>query len=179
VTAAVRAAAATAQVRVPGPGRAGALGSLVPEGLAGVLAAGLEPAFLAEIGWDPSVGVIAPPPGHRLLQDAGAGRGYARGGNVPGCAVPGCQRRVTAPGRVLCREHRRQQHAAGDLPLEQFITLPRAVPLPATGPCQVPACPRDRTSRARYCEAHQYQLRLARQRTAGPFDEERWRARRS
>ena len=176
MTAAVRAAAATAQVRVPGPGRAGALGSLVPEGLAGVLAAGLEPAFLAEIGWDPSVGVIAPPPGHRLLQDAGAGRGYARGANVPGCAVPRCQRRVTAPGRVLCREHRRQQHAAGDLPPEQFITLPGAVPLPATGPCQVRACPRDRTSRARYCEAHQYQLRLARQRTAGPFDEERWRA---
>jgi integrase len=170
------AAAAAAGVGAAGPGRAGALGSLVPEGAAGVLAAGLELAFLAEIGWDPAVGVIAPPPGHRLLQDAGAGRGYARGGNVPWCAVPGCERRVTAPGRMLCRDHRRQQHAAGDLPPEQFITLPQAVPLPATGPCQVRACLRDRTSRARYCEAHQYQLRMGRQRAGGRFDEERWRA---
>ena len=176
MTAAVRAVAAAAEVLAPGPGRAGALGSPVPEGPAGLLTAGLEPAFLAEIGWDPSVRVIAPPPGHRLLQDAGAGRGYARGGNLPGCAVRGCERRVTSPGRVLCREHRRQQHAAGDLRLEQFLALPQVVPLPATGPCQVPACPRDRTSRARYCEAHQYQLRMARQRTAGPFDEGRWRS---
>ncbi len=176
MTAAVRAVAAAAEVLALGAGRAGALGSLMPEGPAGMLTAGLEPAFLAEIGWDLSVRVIAPPPGHRLLQDAGAGRGYARGGNLPGCAVRGCERRVTAPGRVLCREHRRQQHVAGDLRLERFLALPQAVPLPATGPCQVPACPRDRTSRARYCEAHQYQLRMARQRAAGPFDEERWRA---
>jgi integrase len=168
--------AAAAGVVAPGPGWAGALGSPVPEGPAGRLAAGLEPAFLAEIGWDPPGRVIAPPSGHRLLQDAGAGRGYARGGDLPGCAVRGCERRVTAPGRVLCREHRRQQHAGGDLTLEQFLTLPQAVPLPATGPCWVPACPRDRTSRTRYCEAHQYQLRAARQRAAGPFDEERWRS---
>ncbi len=175
MTAAASATAAVAGAAAPAPGTAGALGGLAPESAAGVLAAGLEKAFLAEIAWDPAVCVIAPPPGHRLLQDAGAGRGYARGGNVPGCAVPGCERRVTAPGRVLCREHRRHQHAAGDLPLEQFLTLPQAVPLPATGPCQVPACPRDRTSRARYCEAHQYQRRMTRQQAAGLFDEERWR----
>lgn len=132
-----------------------------------MLAAGLEPAFLAEIGWDPAVRVIAPPPGHRPLQDAGAGRGYARGGNMPGCTVPGCERKVTAPGRVLCREHRRQQHAAEDLPLEQLVTFPQAVPLPATEPCQVPACQQDRASRARHCEVHQYQLRIARQRAGG------------
>lgn len=151
VRSAAAAAAAAAEVLAPGPGWAGVLGSLVPVGPAGVLAASLEPAFLAEIGWEPSVRVISPPPGHRLLQDAGAGRGYARGGQVPRCAVRGCERRVTAPGRVLCREHRRQQHAGGDLPLEQFLTLPKAVPLPATGPCQVPACPRDRTSSRARC----------------------------
>jgi hypothetical protein len=100
------AGAAVARVTAPGSGRAGALGSLAPESTAGVLVASLEPAFLAEIAWDPAVRVIAPPPGHRLLQDAGAGRGYARGGNVPGCAVRECERRVTAPGRVLCRELR-------------------------------------------------------------------------
>ena len=103
--------------------------------------------------------MIAPPPGHPLLHDDAATRGCARGGDVTGCAVPGCGRQVTAPGRVLCREHRRQQRIAGGLPLEQFLALPQTVPLPATGPCQVTACPRDRTSRTRYCEAHQYQLR--------------------
>ena len=79
----------------------------------------------------------------------------------------GCARQVTAPGRVLCREHRRRQRVTGDLPLQQFLALPQTVPLPPTGPCQVTACPRDRTSRTRYCEAHQYQLRIARRRPAG------------
>lgn len=173
MTAAARAVAAATGALAPVPGP---LGSLGPEGPACILAAGLEPAFLAEVGWDPSDQVISPPPGHRLLQDAGAGRGYARGGDLPGCAVPGCQRRVTAPARVLCREHRHQQRAAGSPPLERFLTMPQAVALPATGPCQVPACPRDRTSRTRYCEAHQYQLRAARQRAGGSFDEESWRS---
>ena len=147
--------------------------ALAQAGPAAVLAAALEPGFLAEIGWDPAARVIAPPPGHKLLQDAGVGRGYARGGDLPGCAVPGCGRRVTGPGRVLCREHRRQQHLAGDMPPERFAAV--AAALPATGQCQVRACPRDRTSRSGYCEAHQYRLRAARAQAAGSFDEDRWR----
>ncbi|MGO9292566.1 MAG: tyrosine-type recombinase/integrase [Streptosporangiaceae bacterium] len=165
MTAAVHAAAAS----VPG------LAGLVPGGPAARLAAGLAPEFLAGIGWDPSARVIAPLPGHRLLHDDAASRGCARGGDVTGCAVPGCGRRETAPGRVLCREHRRQQRIAGGLPLGQFLALPQTVPLPATGPCQVPACLRDRTSRTRYCEAHQYRLRMARLEAGRGFSEERWR----
>ena len=169
MTAAVHSAAASV------PGLAGVLAGPVPGGPAARLAAGLAPEFLAGIGWDPSARVIAPPPGHPLLHDDAASRGCARGGNVTGCAVPGCGRQETAPGRVLCREHRRQQRIAGGLPLEQFLALPQTVPLPATGPCQVPACLRDRTSRTRYCEAHQYRLRMARQEAGGGFGEERWR----
>jgi hypothetical protein len=169
VTAALRAAAAG----VPGHGLAGP----VPGGPAGWLTAGLAPGFLAEIGWDPSARVVAPPPGHPLLRDAAASRAAvsASGGNAAGCAVPGCGRQVPAPGRVLCRGHRRQQRIAGDLPLEQFLLLPRTVPMLATGPCQVPTCPRDRSRRTRYCEAHQYQLRTARQQTGAGFSEEPWR----
>jgi integrase len=158
-----------------GPGLAGVLGSAVPGGPAARLAAGLDLGFLAEIGWDPSAQVIAPPPGHPLLRDDAASRGCARAGNFARCGVPGCARQVTAAGRVLCREHRRLQRVAGDLPLGQFLGLPQTVPLRATGPCQVPACPRDRTSRTRYCEAHQYQLRMARQQAGEAFEEERWR----
>ena len=169
------AAVLAADSPVRGPGLAGVLGSPVPGGPAARLAAGLDLGFLAEIGWDPSAQVIAPLPGHPLLRDDAAARGCARAGNVAGCGVPGCARQMTAPGRVLCREHRRQQRVTGDLPLELFLALPQTVPLPATGLCQVPACPRDRTSRTRYCEAHQYQLRMARQQAGETFDEKCWR----
>jgi integrase len=171
VTAAVRAAAAEIGVQ------AGVLGGPVRGGPAGRLAAGLVPEFLAEIGWDPLARVMAPPAGHRLLRESDASRAVvpAAGGNAAGCAVPGCGRQVPAPGRVLCRGHRRQQYLAGDLPLQQFLSLPQTVPMPATGPCQVLACPRDRSSRTRYCEAHQYQVRMARQRDGAGFSEERWR----
>ena len=54
--------------------------------------------------------------------------------------------------------------------------LRRPAPLPPTGPCTVRACPRDRTSRTLYCEAHQYQLRLARHAAGGVLDEEHWQA---
>ena len=56
---------------------------------------------------------------------------------------------------------------SGELPLQRFVALPLTGPLPRTGPCRVTACPRDRSSRTRYCEAHQYQLRIAR-RGRGP-----------
>jgi len=136
---------------------------------------GLDAEFLAGIGWDPAGQVLAPPPGHRLLCD-GSGPRAAEGDRGSGCAAAGCARQVTAPGRDLCREHRRRQRLGGDLPLQQFLATAAACPLPATGPCQVRACPRDRTSRTPYCEAHQYQLRLARQQAGGEFDEERWRS---
>ena len=139
--------------------------------LADRIADAISAEFLAGIGWDPAGQVLVPPPGHRLLRD-GAGSGSGAGN----CAAAGCGRQVSAPGRDLCREHRRRQRVSGDLLLEQFLTTPLAGPLPPTGPCTVCACPRDRTSRTPYCEAHQYQLRLARQHAGGELDEERWRA---
>jgi integrase len=167
-------------------GRAGAAADGEPCGLlagralagpAARLAAGLEPGFLGEIGWDPAAQVIVPLPGHPRLRDTGRwAYATAPAQAASGCAVTGCGRQVSAHGRVLCREHRRRQRVAGDLPLEQFLALPQASALPPTGPCQVTACPRDRTSHARYCEAHQYQMRIARQQDGGGFDENRWRA---
>jgi integrase len=135
-------------------------------------AVALDAGFLAGIGWDPAGQMLAPPAGHRLLRD-GTGPGLAADGR---CAATGCGRQVSAPGRDLCREHRRRQRVSGDLPLEEFLATPLASPLPATGPCGVRACPRDRSSRTPYCEAHQYQLRLARQEAGGELDEEHWRA---
>ena len=136
------------------------------------IADGLDAQFLAGIGWDPAGQVLAPPQGHRLLRD-GTEPGTASGAR---CAAAGCGRQVSAPGRDLCREHRRRQRVSGDLPLEQFLASPAAGPLPPTGPCTVRACPRDRTSRTLYCEAHQYQLRLARHAAGGVLDEENWQA---
>jgi integrase len=156
----------------------------IPHGVAGTargqrpgaaIAGALDAELLRTIGWDPVLQVLAPPPGHRLLYDGSGPRDTAGGGGA-GCAVAGCARQATAPGRDLCREHRRRQRISGGLPLDQFLATSLASPLPATGPCEVRACPRDRTSRTPYCEAHQYQLRLARQAAGGELDEEHWRA---
>ena len=171
-------AAAARAGRAAGNGEpCGLLAGRALVGRAGRLAAGLEPGFLAEIGWDPAAQVIALPPGHPRLRDTGRWA-YATAAveAARGCGVTGCGRQVSAPGRVLCREHRRRQRVAGDLSLEQFLALPQACALPPTGPCQVTACPRDRTRHTRYCEAHQYQMRLARRHDGSGFDEARWRA---
>lgn len=170
-------AAGAAASLAAGPGLSGELPGPAPAGPAARLAAGLDSRFLTEIGWDPAVRVIAPPPGHRLLRDTGAWAYATSAAEGAGnCAVGRCGRQVSARGRVLCREHRRQQRITGALPLDEFLALPQTIALPPTGPCQVMACPRDRTSRTRYCEAHQYQLRLARQQAGSSFEEERWRA---
>jgi integrase len=154
----VSAIAAAAGGSGPAPHRADRIGEAI------------DAEFLAGIGWDPAGQVLVPSPGHRLLRD-GTGPGAGTGD----CAAAGCGRQVSAPGRDLCREHRRRQRVSGDLPLERFLATRLAGPLPPTGPCTVPACPRDRTSQTPYCEAHQYQLRLARQQAGNALDEERWR----
>ena len=105
------AAAAPAGRRGPRNGEpCGLLAGRALAGPAARLAAGLEPGFLDEIGWDPSAQVIAPPPGHPRLRDTGSwAYATAPAEAASGCAVAGCGRQVSAPGRVLCREHRRQQ----------------------------------------------------------------------
>ena len=141
------------------------------------LAGALDAGFLAMAGWDPAGQVLVPSASHPLLRDgSGPGPEAAAASPAGGCAAAGCPRQVTAAGRDLCREHRRRQRISGDLPLEQFLSSAEAGPLLATGPCHVRSCPRDRTSRTRYCEAHQYQLRAARDAAGGEFNEEQWRA---
>jgi hypothetical protein len=91
----VTAAAATA-VHAPAAGEPrGLLAGRALAGPAARLAAGLEPGFLAEIGWDPAAQVIAPLPGHPRLRDTGRWA-YATAPTeaASGCAVTGCGRQA-------------------------------------------------------------------------------------
>lgn len=73
----------------------------------------------------------------------------------------------------LCRSHRDQQHAL-QLSVEQFLSDPRARPLPTAGDCAVASCPRQRRHPdGRYCQAHQ--LRVRARRSTPSFDETHWR----
>ena len=99
------------------------------------LAGALDLGFLAMAGWDPAGQVLVPPASHRLLRD-GSGPGPVAAAVSPGgdCVAAGCPRQVTAPGRDLCREHRRRQRISGDLPLEQFLASPRRLPVAGDRP---------------------------------------------
>ena len=148
------------------------------------LAGLIDPAFLAEAGWDPRGRVLAPPPGHRLLgrrdrgaaPDALAGDTGVAGEARPAaaaCAVPGCRRPAGALDGQLCRSHRHSQRHLG-VPLEEFIADPRARALPGCGTCQVTACTRDRISgTSAYCEAHRYRWLRASRADPG-LDERSW-----
>ena len=115
-------------------------------GPAAWLAAVLDPAFLAEAGWDPGDRVFDLPAGHRLL-----GRRVCRAGGCPAkplSRLPGvcysCFSRLTGMG--LSRE----EIAQGDLP---------PLPAPVTA-CAVPGCRCVPTvSQAILCEPHARQFR--------------------
>jgi integrase len=96
-----------------------------------LLAARIEPAFLAEAGWDPCTRVLTIDPAHPLL-----------GRNV--CRAPGCQ--TTCPaGTGVCLDCRRRLEQAG-LGLEDAGLLPpphgRRWLGPGDGTCAVAGCPR-------------------------------------
>jgi integrase len=173
-------------------------------GPAAYLAGLLEREFLAEAGWDPVIGVLTPPAEHPLLGSAvcavsGCGRKVEREGRrcrpcsrpaacltadtpeqpparVPGpgmCWVPGCGRACGSAATRLCQSHRSHRQLLG-LTLAEFISDPRARPLPAGGPCAVTACTRQRTSRrCAYCNGHYTRLLRLRQAGTGT-DEELW-----
>jgi hypothetical protein len=125
-------------------------------GPAARLAAVLDPAFLAEAGWDPGKRVLELPAGHRLL-----GRRVCRVGGCPAkplSRLPGvclsCFSRLTGTGLSA------EEIARADL-------LP--LPAPATA-CAVPGCQCAPTvSRAIFCEPHARQYRRVREPAIGQF----------
>jgi integrase len=168
----------------------------------------VDPAFLAEAGWDADRQVLHPPAEHPLLGRPicrvaqcwnsahnprqicqGCAHRIAQHGldeqqalSVPpprqrnrplGCVVPDCGREGVSAG--LCRAHWHQQHNVLRLPVAQFVTDPRAQPLPACGPCAVPACTRQQVGpEATYCNAHGQRWWKARRADPG-IDELAWR----
>jgi integrase len=131
------------------------------------VAAMIDPAFLAEAGWDPATRVLYPPASHPLL-----GR--------PICRAVGCS--TTAPDRSrICAACRRRLGEHG-LKADDIGALPGRVSPVATpwasveSGCAVAACTRPRRHRGGvYCDAHQQRLRALRR--SGPWlDEQRWRA---
>ena len=122
------------------------LAGVMLDGPAARLAQILDPAFLAEAGWDPDRQVLSLPAGHRLL-----GRAVCRVGGCATTAQPvagvcfSCLTRLTGQGL-----------SAGQI--TQASLLP---PLPARAPgCAVPGCLAVPTvSQAILCEPHARQFR--------------------
>ena len=124
----------------------------------------IDPAFLAEAGWDPGSGVLSLPSGHPLL-------GWRA------CPTRGCGNALH--GRDLeCGPCRRA--GAGGLSVPARDDLPRGhgdeiqlVPAAADSLCQVAACGREQVAR-RYCRPHY--RRLLGLRSDPSFDEAGWQA---
>jgi integrase len=92
------------------------------------------------------------------------------------CAVEGCPRPWKTSRDRLCLTHLRQQREVLKVPLEVFLAHPQTRPLPSCGPCQVPACNRERIGvSGSYCDAHQQRFRTATRAVPG-LDEAAWRA---
>ena len=161
----------------------------------------LDHDFLARIGWNADLHVLAFPAEHHIvgwrqcrtdgcrkrsrgseghcggcLPDPVTGTRTARqmSVGVGPCAVPRCARPWQNSPTQLCSSHLAQQKTLG-LPLEHFVSHPRVKGLASFGACQVGACPRDRDGReSRYCPAHRRRWNRAVQ--ANPkLDESVWR----
>ena len=105
------------------------------------LAGLLDPAFLAEAGWDAALLVLLPPAAHRLL-----GRRI--------CQASGCE--TTAMGRNRTCQSCARRLATSGLSGDQLALLP-ARAYPARGPdgCRVDGCGREWTSAAvGLCRVH-------------------------
>jgi integrase len=130
--------------RIPGPGQE------LP-GDQAVLLEKIDPAFLAEAGWDPETRVLTIDPAHPLL-----------GRNT--CRVAGCQ--TTCPASTgICPDCRRRLEQAG-LGLEDAGLLPRPHGRrwlgPGDGTCTVAGCPRPWVKPARpLCPEHLAQAERA------------------
>ena len=103
----------------------------------------LDPAFLAEAGWNPGTQALAPSPDHPLL-------GY-RIGLVRGCAGQGL-----VPDELCATCHSTRQRS--DLTMEEFIASgPVRVKQHGEVICSVDGCPRPvRTRRLQLCYTHEH-----------------------
>ena len=129
------------------------------------LACLIDPAFLAETGWDPGAQMLSLPHEHPLL-------GWRA------CPAPGCGNPVYGDVRECgsCRRADVGEPATGkhdDRPGKRHGGV-RLVPVAAGELCQVQACGRERGNR-RYCRAH-YERALKLRRADPSFDERAWQA---
>lgn len=110
-------------------------------GQAARVAAVIDPAFLAEVGWNPVDLVLAAPAGHRLLIR-------------PVCGVPGCEATALS-GRGMCQSCRRRLTEHG-LAEEEAHLLPVQAPARrGPGGCLVADCAREWESSTRgLCRTH-------------------------
>jgi integrase len=144
---------AAAPARRPLPREFGhVLAGVVLDGPAARLAAMLDPAFLAEAGWDPASRVLSLPAGHPLL-----GRALCR---ADGC--PATAHGATAGG--LCWSCFARLRRAG-MSAEQIAAAPRVPAAPARpAGCLVPGCERmspggRQGQRTGLCVAHSRRFR--------------------
>jgi integrase len=113
-------------------------------GQAEALAAVIDPAFLAEAGWDAGLLVLRPPAAHPML-----GR--------PVCLAPGCE--TTAPASTrICLSCQHRLAGAGLGPEQVSALAPRPYPVRGPGECAVSGCAREQVSApAGLCRAHEDQ----------------------
>lgn len=90
------------------------------------------------------------------------------------CSVIGCERSWKASTASLCVTHEHQRHEILRLSLEDFLSHPDVVPLPAFGQCEVAACVRQRIGHGPYCHTHRERWRKH-LRKYGELDESHWR----
>lgn len=114
------------------------------------LAAAVDPAFLAEAGWDASRWVLAPPAEHPLL-----GR--------PVCRVPDCPTTAPARGRVCAACRRRLADQGVEIDNVEALPPRPDAPRGRPGSCAVAGCAREwASSRHQLCRAHHDQARALR-----------------
>jgi integrase len=127
------------------------LSGIVLSGDAALLAAALDPGFLAEVGWDPETRVLSLPAAHPLL-----GRLVCRTG--------GCAATARSGNGGLCFQCA-SRLARGGWTVEEISSAEELPPLPArAGGCLVPGCQRmspggRQGQRTGLCQAHSRRLR--------------------
>jgi integrase len=90
------------------------------------------------------------------------------------CSVAGCERSWKPSTASLCVTHEYQRREIFLLSLEDFLSHPDAVPLPAFGQCEVAACSRQRIGHGPYCHTHKERWRKH-LRKYDELDESQWR----
>ncbi|QGK70323.1 tyrosine-type recombinase/integrase [Allosaccharopolyspora coralli] len=102
----------------------------------------LRPEFLARVGWDAEVGVVAPARDDALL-------------GLRECVVIDCQAATRAKWAELCTSCW-ERHKASGIALEAFTRTPSGKASRGEKPCRVAGCPRPTRVRERLCGTHSW-----------------------